>query len=76
MNTSANVGKATLAMLAPSEDNNMDNERLARDPRTEGVNSALPATIASRSAMLGFIINSFFGDSPNGAVRNALYSLI
>ena len=32
MNASANVGNATLVMLVPSEDSNMDKERAARAP--------------------------------------------
>jgi hypothetical protein len=55
----ANVGKPTLAMLVPSEDSNMDSERLASAHRAEGVRSALPATASSR-ATIAFNMNSGF----------------
>ena len=60
MNACANVGKPALAMLVSSEGINMDRERLASAQRTEGVRSALPATTSSRSAMIGFTMNSAF----------------
>ncbi|SJM34107.1 hypothetical protein BQ8482_380290 [Mesorhizobium delmotii] len=58
MNACANVGKATLAMLIPSEDSNIDNERLASAHRTEGARSGFPAT--ARPASIGFNMNSVF----------------
>jgi hypothetical protein len=64
LNACANVGKPTLAMLVPSEDSNMDSERLASAHRTEGVRSALPATAPSRPAMIGFNMNSVFRATP------------
>ncbi len=49
------------------EDSNMVSERLASAHRTEDVRSAVSATASSRSAMIGFNMNS--SDSRNGAVR-------
>jgi hypothetical protein len=51
-------------MLVPSEDSNMDSERLASAHRTEGVRSALPATASSRPAMIDFNLNSVFWRLP------------
>jgi hypothetical protein len=44
-------------MLVPSEDSNMDSERLASARRAEGVGSALPANAATRPAMDDFNMN-------------------
>ncbi|GAA0673141.1 hypothetical protein GCM10010193_27270 [Kitasatospora atroaurantiaca] len=58
MNACAKVGRATLAMLVPSEDSNMDSERPASAHRTEGVRSTLPAAAASCLALICFNMNS------------------
>jgi hypothetical protein len=53
LNASAKAGKPTLAMLVPSDDNNMESDRLASAHRTEG--SALSATASFRPAMIVFM---------------------
>src|SRR5882757_3548599 len=60
VNACANVGKATLAMLVPSEDSNMDSERLASAHRAEDVRSVYPAIASSRPAIIGFNMSSVF----------------
>src|SRR5688500_7468346 len=62
-------------MLVPSEDSNMESERLASAHRTEGVRSALSATAASRPAMMGFNMNSLSGDSRTGVDRDVVLCL-
>ena len=47
-----------------------------REGGAEGLCSALPATTASRLAMIDFKMSSFSAGSRNGAVRNVLYSLV
>src|SRR5262249_44620202 len=44
-------------MLVPSEDSNMDRERLASAHRTEGV---VAAGVSARPATIGFNMNSIF----------------
>src|SRR3981189_1498086 len=63
-NACANVGKATLAMLVPSEASSMESERLASAQRTEGVGSALRAVGSSRPAIIGFDMNLAFWRLP------------
>jgi hypothetical protein len=68
------VGKATLAMLVPSEDSSMDNDRLASAHRIDGVLATLPAvpeTASFRPAMIDFNMNSLSGDSRHGADMQA-----
>jgi hypothetical protein len=65
LNACAKVGKPTLAMLVPSEDSNMDNERLVSAQRIAGVRCALAAT-----ARFNFIMSPGSDDSGNGAIRN------
>jgi len=60
--TCANVGKPTLAMLVPSEDSSMDNERLASAHRTAGIRSELPANASSFPPVIEFDMNFIFGD--------------
>src|SRR5262245_37994021 len=58
-------------MLVPSEDSNMDNERLARAHRTEGAMSAPAATASSRPPVTDSTLTSILWRLPQaGAVRN------
>jgi DNA-binding transcriptional LysR family regulator len=50
-------------MLVPSEDSNIDIERLASGRRTEDLRAALPAPVSSRPAKNGFDMNSVPGVS-------------
>jgi N-acetylglucosamine-6-phosphate deacetylase len=62
-----------LAMLVPSEDSNMDSERLASAHRTEGIRSTLPTTASTRPAVVGFNMNPLcLADAQNGTVRFVL----
>src|SRR5207302_1805408 len=58
LNACANVGKATLAMLVPSEASNIDSERLASASRTDAVRPGLCSTASSRPATIAFNVNS------------------
>jgi hypothetical protein len=60
VNACAKVGKPALAMLVSSEGMSMESERLASAQRTEGVRSALPVTISSLLARIGFTMTSVF----------------
>jgi len=47
-------------MLVPSEDSNMDSDRLTSAHWTEGVRTALSASAASGPAMIGFNMSFAF----------------
>ena len=66
---------ATLAMLVPSEDSNMDSDRLASAHRTEGVRSVRPATASSHPAMSGFNMNSSAKRAMTRSVKHLIKSL-
>jgi len=59
----------TLAMLVPSEDSSMDNERLRSAQRTEGVRSPLTAAAFACAAMIGFKTGSLIWRLPHRGFR-------
>jgi hypothetical protein len=52
-------------MLVPSEDSNMDSERLPSAHQTEDVPSVLLSIASSRPTMIGFNLSSFSDDFRN-----------
>src|SRR5205823_1490197 len=70
LNACANVGKPALAMLVSSDGSSMESARLASAQCTEGVRSALPATTASRCALIGFKRTSVFWQRSNVSYPN------
>ena len=66
-NASAKVGKPTLAMLVPSEDSSMDNERLASAHPAFSAGSAFAANGSSPAAMTDVDMDPFLTASERGA---------